>query len=153
VLSNGVVRLRQPLQSDYIAWQAEVSVLNRRPVNINTASEDVLELLFTNLQLRGVNDRIVKSEAKALAELVIESRPFTGEEDFLRRVVLPAAGIEKLPNGAATPSALAGDTTLISANDALALYANGQNANDVGLAFSTMPYSFTSRDVYGVEVR
>ncbi len=154
VESNGVVRLRQALQSDYIAWAAEVSVLNRRPVNINVADVDVLELLFTNLQLRGVNDRIVKSEAKALAELVIESRPFTGEEDFLRRVVLPAAGLERLPNGAsAAPAALADGGSIISANDALALYANGQNANDVGLAFSTMPYSYTSRDVYAVQVR
>ncbi|MBI5433454.1 MAG: hypothetical protein HZA52_11550 [Planctomycetes bacterium] len=154
VLGSGRVRLRQPLQQDYAAFSAEVRVLARRPVNVNTATAEALQLLFENLQLLGVNDRITKSEAQALAELVIDSRPFVGEEDFLRRVVLPAAGLERLPASAdIVPPALEDDSTLISAHDALALYANAHNANDVGLAYSTMPLSYVSRDVYAVEVR
>lgn len=154
VLGSGRVRLRQVLQQDYAAYGAEVRVLARRPVNVNTASSDVLRLLFENLQLRGVNDRITRSEAEALAALVIESRPFLGERDFLERVVLPAAGLEPLPADApVAPSALADGAAVISAHDAVALYANAHNANDAGLAFSTMPLVYTSRDVYALEVR
>ncbi|MCK6447994.1 MAG: hypothetical protein L6Q99_16495 [Planctomycetes bacterium] len=154
VLGSGKVRLRQKLQQDYAAFSAEVRVLARRPVNVNTAPVEVLELLFENLQLVGVNDRITKSEARALAALVLESRPFLGEEDFLRRAVLPAAGLERLPKDApVAPEALADGNAVISAYDAVALYANAHNANDAALAFSTMPLAYTTRDVYALEVR
>ncbi|MCE9593068.1 MAG: hypothetical protein K8S98_02645 [Planctomycetes bacterium] len=154
VLGNGRVRLRQILQQDYAAFSAEVRVLSRRPINVNVASREVLELLFQNLQLRGVNDRITKAEAAELADLAIESRPFVGEEDFVRRLVLPAAGLEKLPSDAPVqPPRLAGGSAVISGHDAIALYTNAHNANDAGLGFSTLPLSYTSRDVYAVEVR
>jgi hypothetical protein len=53
---------------------------------------------------------------------VIASRPFTGEEDFLRRVVMPAAGVEALPADAPVqPDELAKGATIISVNDAMAL--------------------------------
>jgi hypothetical protein len=153
VLDRNRVRLRRPLAQDYTAYSAEVRVLARRPVNVNTASREVLVLLFENLQLVGVDDRITRGEAEALADLVAESRPFVGEEDFVRRLVLPAAGLERLPSTAEVPEALANGATLISAHDAVALYVNAHNANDAGLAFSTLPLAYTSRDVYALEVR
>jgi uncharacterized membrane protein YgcG len=154
VRKDGTVVLDRILANDYAAFTAEVRVLARRPVNLNTARPDVLKILFTNLQLNGRNSRITKDRAQQLAELVVESRPFTGHEDFLRRVVLPAAGLEKLPSDAEVhPDMLASGSGFIDAYEALALYTNGLNANDSSLVYSTMPYSFTTRDTYALELR
>jgi hypothetical protein len=151
---DGLVYLDRILVNDYRGWQAEVRVLARRPVNLNTAAKPVLEALFQNLQLRGQNSRINKDEAATLAAVVIESRPLTGWEDFLLRVVLPACGIAKLPADApVVPQALAAGTGFLDESDALALYVNGLNANDGRLAFSTLPFCFRSSDVYELELR
>jgi hypothetical protein len=154
VQKTGLVVLDRVLANDYAAYSAEVRVLARRPVNINTASRDVLRILFTNLQILGRNSRITKDRAEQLADLVIQSRPFTGHEDFLRRVVLPAGGLEKLPTDAEVhPDVLASGSGFIDAYEALALYTNGLNANDASLLYSTMPYAYTSRDTYAMELR
>jgi type II secretory pathway pseudopilin PulG len=156
-------RLRHPVANDYSALTAVVRPLARRPVNVNTASARTLELLFANVQLAGVNSRVTLSEARDLAALVVESRPFTGAEDYLRRVLLPASGLEELPDDApVTPDALAANAALqgpgaggglISADDAVALYANALNANDSRLLVSTLPFAFVSRDVYAFDLR
>jgi hypothetical protein len=154
VLGNGEIALDRILQNDYEAYGAVLDVLVRRPVNLNTARRDVLRILFTNLQVAGHNSRITSDEADKLADLVIESRPLTGLEDFLRRVVLPAAGIEKLPSDApVVPSILQQSGGFLDPWDAVALYMNGLDANDAGLQYSTMPYSFTTRDTYACEQR
>ncbi len=158
-LTDEGVRLMQPVINDYESLTAIVRPLARRAVNANSASAATLETLFQNLQLRGVNSRITREEARTLASLVVDSRPFTGLEDFVRRVVLPAAGLETLPAAApVVPAAL--DTqaggqpaALISAHDAVALYANTLNANDSMLLVSTLPLSFTTRDVYSLDLR
>jgi len=151
---DGVVYLDRILANDYRAWQAEVRVLLRRPVNLNTADKSVLEALFQNLQVRGRNARINKDEAATLAGVVIESRPLTGWEDFLLRVVLPACGMTKLPaNAPVVPQALAAGQGFLDELDALALYRNGLNANDGELAYSTLPFCFRSSDVYELELR
>jgi hypothetical protein len=148
------VTLDKVLTNDYLAYRAQVRVLARRPVNLNTARVEVLRALFTNLQLVGKNARITRDEGRTLADLVVESRPFTGFEDFLRRVVLPAAGLEKLPSDApVVPDILLSGAGFIDPNDALALYRNGLNANDSALLYSTMPYSFNTRDTYSMELR
>jgi len=154
VSGGGDVVLDRALTNDYRAYQAIVFVLARRPVNVNTAPPEVLELLFTNLQVRGRNSRITGSEARALAEVVAASRPFSGLEDFLRRVVLPAAGMEKLPEDAdVKPQQLADGAAIIDPWDAVALYLNALNANDVSLSFSTMPFCFATRDTYALDLR
>jgi hypothetical protein len=68
---------------------------------------------------------------------------------------VPAAGVEKLPSDAPlTPAVLAGASgNLIDVDDALAVYANALNPNDERLAYSTMPFSFVSRDVYSIHAR
>ncbi len=151
---KGALRLHDLLRNDYRAFEAEVRVLSRRPVNLNTAAPEVLKALFANLQIRSKNSRITGSEAEQLVGLVVASRPFTGFEDFLRRLVLPAGGIEELPNDASyVPEAFANDTAVIDPWDAVALYRNGLNANDVYLEYSTMPYSFITRDTYAMDLR
>jgi hypothetical protein len=154
VKKDGMVLVDRIFVNDYSAYSAEVRVLARRPVNINTARRDVLTVLFTNLQIMGRNSRITKDRAGELADLVVQSRPFTGHEDFLRRVVLPAAGLEKLPADAEVhPDILMSGSGFIDAYEALALYTNGLNANDSSLLYSTMPYCYTTRDTYDLELR
>ena len=157
VRRGGEIVLDRVLTGDYAAFGALVRVLARRPVNLNTASPEVLEAIFLNLQVAGRNSRITGDEAQKLAELVLESRPFEGFEDFLRRVVLPAAGVEKLPPDApvipAILGGLASGAGFIDPDDALALTMNGLNANDGGLLYSTMPFAFVTRDTYDLELR
>src|SRR5207244_9736091 len=97
---NRDIVLDRILKNDYEAYDGVLQVLARRPVNLNTARIEVLRALFTNLQVVGKNARITADEAAELADVVVQSRPFTGFEDFLRRIVLPAGGIEKLPGDA-----------------------------------------------------
>ncbi|MCH2105416.1 MAG: general secretion pathway protein GspK, partial [Planctomycetes bacterium] len=127
----------------------------RRPVNINTASKEVLELLFTNLQIRNRNSRVTAQEAEQLASVIIESRPLAGFEDFLRRVVLPAGGLDDMPDDATVvPEVfLQGGGAFLDPWDAVAVYTNALNANDFSLEFSTMPVAFTSREVFDLELR
>ena len=151
---GGTLVLDQALEHRFDAWRATVRPLARRPVNLNTAPAAVLEVLFEGLQVAGRNERITASEARDLATVVQESRPIDGWEDFLQRVVLPSAGLETLPDDAPRrPRLLDGDTGFLDPLDATALYLNGLNANDSRLAFSTMPFAFTSREVYGMHLR
>ncbi|MBL8861301.1 MAG: hypothetical protein JNK02_04735 [Planctomycetes bacterium] len=154
VAGAGEVVLDRVLTHDYLPYEAVVDVLARRPVNLNTAPRAVLEALFLNLQVAGQNSRVTADEAAELAALVIESRPFEGFRDFLERVVLPAAGIAQLPGDAPlVPDRLRSGEAFLDPWDAVAVYANGLNANDGTLAWSTMPYAFTSRDVHALELR
>ena len=162
----GALTLWDPLVNEYAGFGTVVRALARRPVNINTASREVLRALMTNLKLRRNAARITEGEANELAEIILVSRPFSGFEDFVRRVVLPAAGFERLPKDApVVPEAFAHHREedkdgvpaeivgFIDQADALALYKNALNANDNELAFSTLPFSFVSRDVYEMQVR
>ncbi len=157
VSGNGII-LNAVMVGDYDAFDAVLEVQVRRPVNVNTASAVVLAALFENLQIRGRNHRITGTEANELAALTVSSRPFTGFEDWLRRLVLPAAGIEAVEASAegVAPSLAEwelGEESVIDPEDGLALYINALNANDGRLAFSTMPFAFTSGSVYAMELR
>ncbi|MEZ6021175.1 MAG: hypothetical protein R3F17_14085 [Planctomycetota bacterium] len=142
---GGRVGLHRVLEHDYDAQSTVITPLIRRPVNINTASPDVLRVLFENLALQGSSDRISSSEANRLVARAMGLRPFQNREDFLRRLVLPAAGLEA-PEGEEPPPAL------ISSTDAMALYLNGLCANDARLSFATMPFAFASGDVFRLDV-
>ncbi|HED65712.1 MAG TPA: hypothetical protein ENJ09_09180 [Planctomycetes bacterium] len=160
------IRLMDPLGYDgFEPYETVIEPLARRPVNVNTASPEVLRALFLNLRLRGKSSRITEREADELVNVVVVSRPFDGFEDFLRRVVLPAAGWKALPPDApVVPEVFAqsgaGDGEeggpppgFLDEDDARALYRNALDANDAELDFSTMPFSFTSRDVYRMDLR
>ena len=162
------IRLMEPLTDRYEPMKLVVRPLARRPVNVNTAKPEVLRALVLNLKLRTSSSRITSGEANDLVEAIVQSRPFTGLEDFLRRLVLPAAGLDELPGDAPVRpdifeqvSSLGergedGERELvgfIDDDDARALYKNALNANDNELEFSTMPFAFTTRDVYRMELR
>jgi hypothetical protein len=160
--------LAEPLANAFRAYEAVVEPLVRAPVDVNTASPEVLKALFWNLKLKAKSARITAEEANTLVEVVVASRPFAGLEDFLRRVVLPAGGLEALPADApVVPDAFAelaqqgelgadGERAVVGfldPEDAVALYKNALDANDAELEFSTLPFSFVSRDRYALELR
>jgi len=163
----GRVTMLDPIEGVFEPNRAVISPMARRPVNVNTASEEVLLALITNLKLARSSARITRNEARQLVELIVDSRPFDGLEDLVRRVILPSAGLNELPGDArvvpgmqllqeATETDSEGNKVLasiIDQDDAIALYKNALNANDVELAFSTMPFSFTTRDTYDMELR
>jgi hypothetical protein len=164
----GTLILFEPLRSPYRPYETLVHPLARTPVNVNTATPEVLKALWTNLKLRGKSARLTGGEVERLVDLALVSRPFTGFEDLLRRLVLPAAGLAELPEDAPIrPEALeelareakldaSGKKVLvgfIDPDDARAFYKNSRNANDGELEFSTLPLCFTSRDVYELELR
>lgn len=151
---NGRLYLDRPLINDHNAFEAVAEPMARRPVNVNTASADVLEALFANVRLSGRNSRITQAEAKQIAEVILESRPFDGFQDFVERLIYPAAGMQPLPADApVVPEVFADGGTFLSREDALAVYRNALMPNDIALEVSTMPLCFTSRDVYRFELR
>lgn len=151
---SGEVILDKVLVNDYQPNRAELSVLARRPVNVNTASEEVLTALLTNLQIVGRNARVLRDEAQRLARVLVVSRPIEGFEDLLKRVLLPVAGVEKIgPDAGEVPAELLAAQGLLNQDKLVAIYTNAQNANDGTLAYSTMPFCFTTRDVYALELR
>ena len=164
-VGRGRIGLDRPLVGVYEAFRAIVRPLARRPVNVNTASPEVLRALVLNLRLVGRQKFITSRKADLLVEVILESRPFDGFEDFLRRVVLPSAGLEELPEDApvvpevfapdpdSLVTASSGANAFLDRDDALALYKNALNANDAELGFSTMPFAFTSRDVHRLHLR
>ena len=173
VQAGGTVRLKDPLPFAFTPGLAQVEVLARRPVNINVASPEVLLALLENIKLRNINQRISRSEALALVERIEELRPFDGFSDFVERLVIPAAGVISqadlegvdrastdeqrqriIAEAMARRDILALEyPPIIDSDDARALMHNALNANDSALEFSTMPFSFVSRDVHEVAAR
>lgn len=166
--------LTEVVRNSYTGGEAELYVLARRPVNVNSASPRVLRALFENLKLRGVNQRITRSEAEELAVRVVLARPFQGFEDFLVRVVLPAAGVASIDQVQPLMDAQSQEAQevalerlassleraaeeygppVIQLEDATALLRNAVCASDSTLEYSTVPLSFTSRDTYAFELR
>lgn len=151
---NGRLYLDRPLANEQLAFGAVAEPMARRAVNANTASKETLEALFKNVRLAGRNSRITAGEARQIAEVLVESRPFDGFEDFVERFVFPAGGIAPLPADApVVPAALADGASFLTREDALAVYRNALMPNDISLEVSTMPLCFTSRDVYRFELR
>jgi hypothetical protein len=157
VLRNRGIRLMQPLANSYDAWAAEIAPLARRPVNANTASAEVLRALFLHVHLHRSRARTSSSQADELARLVIASRPLLGLQDFLERVILPAAGLAALPADApVVPEIIdpgAGGGGFLNQELAIALYRNALNSNDAELGFATAPLCFGTREVFELALR
>jgi hypothetical protein len=167
------VVLSEPVPFDLRGGEAELEVLVRRPVNVNSASPAVLRALYENLKLARRNHRITRSEAEELTVRTVQLRPFDGFEDFLDRLVLPAAGLlsyAELEPLLGSRSAEARETLVatvverlaaraadlppfLDVDDAEALVRNALNANDAALQFATAPFSFVSRDLYELDLR
>lgn len=161
--TQGRVRLLNAVVNDYGQAEAQISVLSRRPINANTAELPTLVALFENLKLRGRNERVTRSEAEQFAQACLDARPFTGFEDWLDRVLLPAGGLEpereegdtrtgSTSNGGARFGE-AGSDAYLEREDVIALYANAHGSGDAALEFATAPLAFSSRDVYELDLR
>ena len=149
---DGRVILDRVVDFDYEPFETQVAVLVRAPVNVNSATVDVLTALFANVKLYGQNHRITQAEAVALARLCVEARPFTGFQDFVERLVLPAGGIDQREEK--PPEELEDlESVLDDPRDAVALYYNALNANDARLEFGTMPFSFTTSGLFELQLR
>jgi len=105
----------------------------RHPVNVNTATPEVLELLLRNLQIRGSEDWVTADEARDLVAR-IRKQPVEGNRDLLERILLPAVEEGRL-----------------SEEDLEAVYRNALNASDSRLAFATAPFCYRSFGVFSVE--
>lgn len=122
----------------------------RAPVNVNTASHDVLTAHFHGLLMQGQapHNAINMQLAEDLANLVLQVRgdgsgsgqPFRGFEDYVTRFVDPLRGREG--GSSAWPELEAGQIQ--------AIYRNARNPLDGALAISTFPLSFTSGVNYRV---
>jgi len=110
-----------------------VKTRGRHPVNVNTASDEVLRLLVVNLQLAGSQGYVTAPEAEALIERM-RREPVRSHRDLLERILIPAV-----------------DEGSISEEDLTAVYLNALNANDARLAFATAPFAYKSLNVLSVE--
>lgn len=105
----------------------------RHPVNINTASDEVLRLVLTNLQVSGSDDVVTAGEADALIAR-IRREPVKSHQDLLDRVLTEAV-----------------EAGVISEADVAAIYYNALNANDAHLVFATQPFCYKSENVFSIE--
>jgi hypothetical protein len=138
----------------FAGGRARIEALAPTPVNINTASREVLYAVMANLHLRGADilpetlvtpavawtiaDRIVSERKAALRvdeEGAREGGPFRHAEDFGRWL----STLER--EGA------------VSTQQRWALYRNAINPHDANLAFGTTAWCYRTLDVYHVEAR
>jgi len=133
--NNGFkIQLGAKLRHEYDADEAWVESLARHPVNVNTASREVLVACLQNVahRLRGNSETVSLDEARALADRIRE-KPVKSLYQF--KELLRAAEAEGV----------------ISIHDVRALYWNALNPQDYRLKFSTVPFAFRSFDVYTVK--
>jgi hypothetical protein len=116
----------------------------RHPININTAPLPVLRAVFTGVRSMGGMQRrsasgqiiiefVTPAEAAALADMVrARTDPIAGLQDFV--TVLDEAV----------------SSEVISDADRLALIINAINPNDPSLAAGTVPFIYSSKNVYSI---
>ncbi|MHC4831078.1 MAG: LamG-like jellyroll fold domain-containing protein, partial [Planctomycetota bacterium] len=129
------ISLYPQLSGTFGADSARVFCAPAHPVNVNTASREVLRAVFTGVTLaagRGRQDLVTPREAERLAERVI-AQPIEGPEAF-RIVLAEAAG--------------AGE---ISGTDAQALFLNAIDPGHPRLRGRTLPFTFASGGVFTIE--
>lgn len=138
----------------YEAGAAVVQALAPYPINLNTASREVIAAVFAGLRLRGVDsdkdvvtaavawdlaDRIVKSRDGDLQvageDLRRKSGPFRHTKDFLQFL----------------DDLLA--TNILTQAQTYALARNAVNPNDGELAYGTTNFCFRTQEVYHIEGR
>ncbi|MFB3067266.1 MAG: hypothetical protein ACE10D_12225, partial [Planctomycetota bacterium] len=136
---SGNIRLFGKAHRRFDGNQMQLQYRIRQPVNVNTASREVLVAIFSHLQqLSTPNDSVTVQEAEALAD-AIRKRAADGEP--LRSMREFEELLRKLKQ----------DNT-ISEHDRVALFRNGLNPQDQGLYFGTTPICFRTYDVYGLTV-
>ena len=131
----GGVRLEYPVRRHYKAYGATIEALQRHPVNVNTASREVLRAVFTGV--RGKDHRYVVTpyEADRLAARIKSGGGLTGFEAF-RELLLDAAKAKIIKEQCVVP-----------------LFVNAVQPNHPLVVGSTTGLCFASRDVYEIESR
>ncbi|MBL4845745.1 MAG: hypothetical protein JKY65_09475, partial [Planctomycetes bacterium] len=143
---NGVrVQLFPQLDFDYQANEIEVSCRQPRPINVNTASREVLIAVMTGLQSRaGQKQRatggqaanfVTPAQARAVAEAIVANDP-------------PLATPLELRNLLLTVRAAGG----IDDHDVEAIWRNALDPADPLMSRATVPFCYRSGDVYSLEV-
>ncbi|GEM_PF-2076827 len=147
------LRLDRPVHIEASEGDAFVQPLLPPPVNINTASREVLVALFTGVRSRPgvdphggavIRDPISKASAGGIADRILGEReeteehgpkPFTGFEDFFERVLKPMKKAEELSNP-----------------QLFALYAQMVNGRQARLATAGVPVCFESSGLVSYRV-
>ncbi len=164
--SSGTLLLEQGLLNDWQEYEGTVEVLAPVPVNLNTASEDTLTVLFTYVRDRrnllslrrgggaaamqgAAKDWISPSEARSLARSLIAMRGGGGGYAASREGVGPFTGpknlVDRVIRGLFGPDSSLGIDPMLMA----ALYKNILNSLDRGVTFGTLPLCFWSGPVVG----
>lgn len=127
------IELQEPLSTGLDAASSLVEPLARAPVNVNACSKRVLTALLCGLALRGGGERVDRSTAEALADLLVSKRPLAG------------------PRGLA--EALDAAASALRLSDALrrAILVNAENAADTSLVAGTAPFTYRSLGVFTLE--
>jgi hypothetical protein len=141
------VLLAGNIRHDYPADQARIYGLARSPINVNTADVATLAIVFTGLHLHGkpgITDRQAEELAIFLKRWTRTVPPGTTPS------VTPKPGLYR--NWEDMTKALEDAVQDGKIDDAAyeAVLRNAMNANDSGLAFSTVPFVFRSFDTYEV---
>lgn len=140
---EGRVALVPPLERDYEASEVEVSARLPRPVNVNTASREVLRAALTGLQSRvkqpqratgrQAPDIVTPREAAAIARALVEHEGGLSGPDELRALLIE----------------LASEGT-ITDPDVDAVVRNAIDPCDDQLVRATVPFCYASSDTYEV---
>ena len=139
------ISLFPQLDFDYQANELEVSCRQPRPINVNTASREVLIAVLTGLQSRagqkpraaggGAPNIVTPREAAAVAqEIVTRDTPLETPND-LRGLLFRLQ-----------------QSDAIDDHDLDAIYRNALDPADPLLTRSTVPFTYRSGDVYDLEV-
>lgn len=156
---NARVQIFGKIEHDYQADQYWISTISRSPVNVNTASEDVLTLVFTGLKLRGrsagatsgATDPTVgisEDRARNLAAFIKRWRPAVETE--LRAGSDRDPRISDWEDFTNLLNQAQNEDQIITQEEKQAVLLNAMNANDSNLLFSTVPFVFRSYDIYEV---
>ncbi len=132
--NNGrTITLGSKVEHEYQIGEARIESMARHPVNINTASDEVLVACLMNvrLRLRGGSDFVTREEALALIPRIRE-RPIKSLYQY-KELLREAKSAQ-----------------IISQPDYYALYLNALNPQDFLLSFSTVPFCFKSYDTYTI---
>lgn len=134
--------------------ETEASAFAPYPININTASQEIIYACMANLHLLGADspENIVTPEvAWLVAERIVDerSKPLQVDADTNRRQEGPFRSQEDYGRFLERLQ----EEGMISRTQQSALYYNAVNPHDSSLAFGTVPWCFRTLDVYHVEAR
>lgn len=140
---DGRVTLAPPLERDYEASEVELSARLPRPINVNTASREVLRAALTGLQSRvgqrqraagrQAPDIVTPREADAIARALVAREGGLSGPDELRALLLQLAS-----EGAITD------------HDVDAVLRNAIDPCDDQLVRATVPFCYTTSDTYEI---